>query len=203
MIRLLDALVLGICIYFAFFYYTDAPYQFIVVFLCSGLYTLLRSRYNINIASLVCILLVCKAIEWLIQPYIADQSNYIIAGSLSFIDISVILLILFRPALVRAVGTFSFEEEVKPTIADQLVAFIYMLYLLINVAFFFEHALRHLEHFGLSEDSPTTIYWYETARVVWHIYTPVKHTLNIFEFIVLWSVLLTFMSKPRNSLLEV
>jgi len=68
----------------------------------------------------------------------------------------------------------------------------------VNLLALAEHFLRHLDSFGLPVSNELTAFLFENARFIYHIFPYVKHTLNISEFLVIWSLLVK-MSDQANA----
>jgi hypothetical protein len=167
------------------------------VFILACLYAIWEGRYNINITSLLFILLVGKIVELCVWQYIVDSNNYVIHSFYVVLDIIVGLLVGFRPALCRQVELQRTGQcEVKRylvTNADMWVGTLYSFYVLFNILMLVEHSLRHLEDFGLAH-SP---WLYDNARWLWSNHAFIKLPLNMLEFIIILSTVKRYMQSAR------
>ncbi|UAA40449.1 hypothetical protein KIH87_08985 [Paraneptunicella aestuarii] len=97
----------------------------------------------------------------------------------------------------KARGQLDDPDKYVVTNADLIVGKIYITYCIINLLALLEHSLRHLDHFGFPKDASYTVYLYENFRLIWGHYELVKHSLNIVEFMAVFSTISNYMRSER------
>lgn len=156
--------------------------NYVYIIVC--LVVIWANKSNVNVTSLVAILVIVKFLESLIYPQLlpnlyAVQSFYFISDS------AVTLLIALRPAICRKIANSLYKHNQNDrfyvTQADMLVGAIYMLYLVVSLLSIGEHVLRHLDHIGL----PYSAWLNQHADFIWMNHTNIKLPLNMLEFVAL------------------
>lgn len=79
------------------------------------------------------------------------------------------------------------------TNADLFLGLLYSFYFVLNLLTLFEHSLRHLDDFGLTQSE----WLYEKARFFWNNYEHIKLPLNILEFLIILSTVKNYMRSER------
>lgn len=181
----------------AIFFIRDAG-NFMLVFLSVCAYLLYRFNRNLNVSFVFLLLAGFKLLEYSVFDYAKNAGNFFLYPKWIFIDLAVLLLLMFKAPLLRKCEPSQNENVYFVTRLDMLLGAIYLLHLSVNLLALAEHFLRHLDSFGLPVSNELTAYLFENARFIYHIFPYVKHILNISEFLVIWSLLSNSVVQDKN-----
>jgi len=181
----------------AIFFIRDAG-NFMLVFLSVCAYLLYRFNRNLNVSFVFLLLAGFKLLEYSVFDYAKNAGNFVLYPTWILIDLAIVLILMFKAPLLRKFEPRQNENVYFVTRLDMLLGAIYLLHLSVNLLALAEHFLRHLDSFGLPVSNELTAFLFENARFIYHIFPYVKHTLNISEFLVIWSLLVK-MSDQANA----
>lgn len=155
---------------------------FNVIFVLCGVVAYFYNRHNVNIYSLLLVLVALRTLEILAFSIFDSREAYVVYPTYILLDTVALYAISTRNKYLakweyRRTGQINVEQFVF-TNADYLLQWIYRFYLLLVILTFGEHILRHLEDFGLPQS------WSDTNLLFFHgIHGGTKLVLNIVEFV--------------------
>ena len=165
------------------------------VFIAVGVWAIYENRQFVNIYSLIYIIVFMRAVEIALIYWLGGSRPIVFYPTYLFVDITTVLLIMFRVSILTAVqvhryGEFD-QDRFKPTACDYSVALVYVLYLMITMMSLVEHWIRHIDDIPFFYNFIASMFQYEVVRqhyaqygiasakqLVEHLYLNARHVYD-------------------------
>jgi len=112
------------------------------------------------------------------------------------LDILLFLAIFYRPIVAQlCLSKQDIAKRVHFVNADLSLMVLFLIYMIVDFLAIGENLIRNLEHIGFSEEFAKQ-FWSWT--LIYDGYEEIKRTLNIMEFLVIWSTIKKIGSEKLN-----